>query len=679
MSAPPKGKQPHTVHVKPSNPSSVVIGHFANTSKTPVARLLQSQHEPSKTRINVGKLDKSTIPTVSEAGIATSSNQSSKTPIINTVKKEQVIPETPKHNQPVLSTENTKNAIKSILHMPHTDNINSKTPPPAPVITRELLNVADRPRSLTHNSALTQAIVAKAQINTDYITLNNVRRGLPEDILEGKEYNNAIADKKRRGIGSTISPNEILNARSKKKEARAIRKAHARDKKLGNAGYITVKEAKSLVGSQKTKATPVENTYMNIRNMNLPTKEPIYLGIGNTKEPIYATVKPRDNRQPPVPPPLPPPRVGSKPISTPPPKNTGKNLSSRANRRRARKLERKTSKNAGYITLNELQLKSTNTPSPRTLRLETNGESSTNIPRRGFPEGAITNSKQIQKAVETDFNMGISKMFNNETKRASRKVSSKNIFKTENNLGISKMFNNTATASAFPKPLNTPVVPAPTAEVPKPVNTLQQPPAELSKPANTLQQPLAEVPSPARPATTIAKTAALKPTNISNYKRLSAKKKRELYRLKKATAKPRLAGLSFFVKNILGFDGSSLLSRYTNFVRKPPRTEKEIRESLDKIQNELELAKQNILQKRQTRLSNQDQLQMRYITKAQKQLQDRNAVNELVNEMMRNQSIADKKANTNIASMFPNSPSTIPTSAQKGGRTHKHISKTRKR
>jgi hypothetical protein len=168
--------------------------------------------------------------------------------------------------------------------------------------------------------------------------------------------------------------------------------------------------------------------------------------------------------------------------------------------------------------------------------------------------------------------------------------------------------------------------------------------------------------------TGFAKTAKLSETSISNYMRLKSKERRELYRLKKATTKPRLAGLSFFVKNILGFDSGNIFGKYTKFfTTSKARTPKEIEDSLAELQQELEGEKNKIKEGRKTALTMQEKKQIQYIELAQKQLQNDNNVKELVNEMLRKESNNNKKANNTIKNMFADINTKPTNSLQIGG------------
>jgi hypothetical protein len=139
---------------------------------------------------------------------------------------------------------------------------------------------------------------------------------------------------------------------------------------------------------------------------------------------------------------------------------------------------------------------------------------------------------------------------------------------------------------------------------------------------------------------------------------LKAEKLRKERRLKKATTKPRLAGLSFFVTKILGFDSGSILGRYTKFLQSPPKTAEDIKARLSEIEEKLNEEEKKITEGRKTALNEQQEKKLNYITMAKEQLNAEKT--RLDAEMLSKESNKNKQANSNNKAMSTKQNSQLP-------------------
>ncbi len=90
--------------------------------------------------------------------------------------------------------------------------------------------------------------------------------------------------------------------------------------------------------------------------------------------------------------------------------------------------------------------------------------------------------------------------------------------------------------------------------------------------------------------------AQSKPINSSGKKRLQALIENTEYKLKKSEKKPRLAGIKWFLQDILGFDQSSILGKFThsNFGKSKKVNPEELKNNLVNLRGQLEEKNKNI-------------------------------------------------------------------------------------
>ena len=303
-------------------------------------------------------------------------------------------PESPKHNSPQQkAVENISAALAAALS--RNLNIVSKQPPPAPPIPDNLLAKAKHPPILQPNKNITNAIANNAKKFSGNKLANELQANAKARVRGANNNSNSgtslipVPPKSPNALPTPPVPAMPVIPIPPKNTTRITADAllNAPVKKQPNeTSPQSLVAGLNLAGTAPSKSKPLAFA----RTTTTTTPGTATITPGQVGQSIQVIQQGQKGQTVLIPEPAP-----AAVVATP---STAKAI------------------NSGYMTLAEVsgahpaneQPPSPPLPPPRastqrTLTLEKSGESTTNTPKRGLPPGAITNPKEIQKAVMADF------------------------------------------------------------------------------------------------------------------------------------------------------------------------------------------------------------------------------------------------------------------------------------